>query len=42
LEYGTLAGLQKQLLAQEQALAETDDTADKSLLREEVSEDDIA
>ncbi len=42
LEYGTLAGLQKQLLAQEQALAETDDTAEKSLLREEVSEDDIA
>ena len=30
------------MLAQEQALAETDDTADKSLLREEVSEDDIA
>jgi ATP-dependent Clp protease ATP-binding subunit ClpB len=42
LEYGTLAGLQKQLLAQEEALAETDDTAEKSLLREEVSEDDIA
>ena len=42
LEYGTLAGLQKQLLAQEQALVDTDDTADKSLLREEVSEDDIA
>ncbi len=42
LEYGTLAGLQKQLLAQEQALIDTDDTADKSLLREEVSEDDIA
>ena len=42
LEYGTLAGLQKQLQAQEQALAETDDTAEKSLLREEVSEDDIA
>ena len=42
LEYGTLAGLQKQLQAQEQALAENDDTAEKSLLREEVSEDDIA
>jgi ATP-dependent Clp protease ATP-binding subunit ClpB len=42
LEYGTLAGLQKQLRAQEEALAETDDTAEKSLLREEVSEDDIA
>ena len=42
LEYGTLAGLQKQLQAQEHALAETDDTAEKSLLREEVSEDDIA
>ena len=42
LEYGTLAGLQKELLAQEQSLAETDDTAEKSLLREEVSEDDIA
>ncbi len=42
LEYGTLAGLQKQLLAQEQALVETDDNAEKSLLREEVSEDDIA
>ncbi len=42
LEYGTLAGLQKQLLAQEQALVETDENAEKSLLREEVSEDDIA
>lgn len=42
LEYGTLADLQKQLLAQEQALAENDDNAEKSLLREEVSEDDIA
>jgi ATP-dependent Clp protease ATP-binding subunit ClpB len=42
LEYGTLAGLQKQLLTQEQALAATDETAEKSLLREEVSEDDIA
>jgi ATP-dependent Clp protease ATP-binding subunit ClpB len=42
LEYGTLAGLQKQLLAQEQSLAETNDSAEKSLLREEVSEDDIA
>jgi ATP-dependent Clp protease ATP-binding subunit ClpB len=42
LEYGTLAGLQKQLLAKEQALVDTDDTAEKSLLREEVSEDDIA
>jgi ATP-dependent Clp protease ATP-binding subunit ClpB len=42
LEYGTLAGLQKQLLAQEEALVETDENAEKSLLREEVSEDDIA
>ena len=42
LEYGTLAGLQKQLIAQEQTLADTDETAEKSLLREEVSEDDIA
>ncbi len=42
LEYGTLAGLQKQQLTQEQALAATYDTAEKSLLREEVSEDDIA
>ncbi|NCG16945.1 MAG: AAA domain-containing protein, partial [Synechococcales cyanobacterium H12SWP_bin.12] len=42
LEYGTLAGLQKQLQAQENALAETDDTGEKSQLREEVSEDDIA
>ena len=40
VEYGTLAGLQKQLKAQEQALAETEDTAEKSRLREEESEDD--
>ena len=43
LEYGTLAGLQKQLAEQETALAEADESnGDKSLLREEVTEDDIA
>ena len=43
LEYGTLAGLQKQLSEQEAALAAADDGGqDKSLLREEVTEDDIA
>ena len=43
LEYGTLAGLQKQLSDQEAALAAADDGGqDKSLLREEVTEDDIA
>ena len=41
LEYGTLAGLQTQLQAKEAQLAE-DENGDKSLLREEVSEDDIA
>ena len=41
LEYGTLAGLQKQLQEQEVALSESDG-GDKTLLREEVSEDDIA
>ena len=42
LEYGTLAGLQKQLAEQEAALADGEDGSDKSLLREEVTEDDIA
>ena len=42
LEYGTLAGLQKQLADQEAALADEEDGSDKSLLREEVTEDDIA
>ena len=41
LEYGTLAGLQAQLRQQEEQLAR-EDSSDKSLLREEVSEDDIA
>jgi ATP-dependent Clp protease ATP-binding subunit ClpB len=44
LEYGTLAGLQKQLAEREAALAGGGgaDGAEKSLLREEVTEDDIA
>lgn len=42
LEYGTLAGLQKQLIEKETALVQESNTADKSLLREEVTEDDIA
>ena len=42
LEYGTLAGLQKQLIEKETALAQEGDQGDKSLLREEVTEDDIA
>ncbi|CAK23174.1 Chaperone ClpB [Synechococcus sp. WH 7803] len=43
LEYGTLATLQKQLAEKETALAAADDgSQDKSLLREEVTEDDIA
>ena len=43
LEYGTLATLQKQLADKEAALAAEDDAGqDKSLLREEVTEDDIA
>ncbi|KZR68990.1 Chaperone protein ClpB 1 [Prochlorococcus marinus str. MIT 1313] len=42
LEYGTLAGLQKQLSEKEIALAQDGDAGDKSLLREEVTEDDIA
>ena len=41
LEYGTLANLQKQLQTKETELAQ-EDGSDKSLLREEVSEDDIA
>ncbi|MED5384122.1 MAG: ATP-dependent chaperone ClpB [Cyanobacteriota bacterium] len=41
LEYGTLAGLQKQLREQEVLLSDSDG-GDKTLLREEVSEDDIA
>jgi len=40
LEYGTLAGLQKQLAAQEAELNASG--SDKTLLREEVTEDDIA
>ena len=43
LEYGTLATLQKQLAEKEAALSEDDDNGqEKSLLREEVTEDDIA
>lgn len=42
LEYGTLAGLQKQLSEKETALAQDGEAGDKSLLREEVTEDDIA
>ena len=43
LEYGTLTTLQKQLAEKEAALATDDETAqEKSLLREEVTEDDIA
>ncbi|KZR66331.1 ATP-dependent chaperone ClpB [Prochlorococcus sp. MIT 1303] len=42
LEYGTLAGLQKQLNEKETALAQDGEAGDKSLLREEVTEDDIA
>lgn len=43
LEYGTLATLQKQLAEKETALSEDDDNGqEKSLLREEVTEDDIA
>ena len=41
LEYGTLASLQNQLQQKEAQLA-TEDPAGKTLLREEVSEDDIA
>ncbi len=41
LEYGTLASLQKQLLEQE-ALIASEEPGEKGLLREEVSEDDIA
>jgi ATP-dependent Clp protease ATP-binding subunit ClpB len=44
LEYGTLAELHKQLAAKEEALnaAGADGAREKSLLREEVTEDDIA
>jgi ATP-dependent Clp protease ATP-binding subunit ClpB len=44
LEYGTLAGLHKQLAAKEEELsgAGSDSRREKSLLREEVTEDDIA
>ena len=45
LEYGTLASLQKQLSEKETALASDEASAgsgEKSLLREEVTEDDIA
>ena len=41
LEYGTLASLQKQLHEQEAQIA-SEDPGEKGLLREEVSEDDIA
>ncbi len=41
LEYGTLASLQKQLLEQEAQIA-LEEPGEKGLLREEVSEDDIA
>ena len=41
LEYGTLASLQKQLLEQEAQIA-SEEPGEKGLLREEVSEDDIA
>ena len=41
LEYGTLASLQKQLLEQEAQIA-SEEPGVKGLLREEVSEDDIA
>jgi len=41
LEYGTLATLQRQLQTKESELADDDDSA-KTLLREEVTEDDIA
>ena len=45
LEYGTLAGLHKQLAAKEEELSggtSGDGSREKSLLREEVTEDDIA
>ncbi|MEO1001539.1 MAG: ATP-dependent chaperone ClpB [Cyanobacteria bacterium J06638_7] len=43
LEYGTLAGLHKQLAAREAELASgRGDGSEKALLREEVTEDDIA
>ena len=41
LEYGTLASLQKQLIEQEAQIA-SEEPGEKGLLREEVSEDDIA
>ncbi|AHF64038.1 ATPase [Synechococcus sp. WH 8109] len=41
LEYGTLASLQKQLLEQDAQIA-SEESGEKGLLREEVSEDDIA
>ena len=41
LEYGTLASLQKQLLEKEAQIA-SEEPGEKGLLREEVSEDDIA
>ena len=42
LEYGILAGLQKQLAEQEAALSDSEERSDSSLLREEVRENDIA
>ena len=42
LEYGTLAGLHKKLAAKEEVLNAGGAAGEKSLLREEVTEDDIA
>ncbi|EDY38597.1 ATP-dependent chaperone ClpB [Cyanobium sp. PCC 7001] len=42
LEYGTLAELHKRLAAKEAELSEGNGSGEKSLLREEVTEDDIA
>ncbi len=42
LEYGTLDGLHKKLFNKENELNSIQDTGEKSLLREEVTEDDIA
>ncbi len=42
LEYGTLGALQKQLLIKENSLQKANNPNEKSLLREEVTEEDIA
>ena len=42
LEYGTLINLQKQLAQKENLLADEGEKVEKSLLREEVMEEDIA